>query len=249
MRYFLDVSYDGTAFHGYQIQPNALTVQEVLEKSISTLLRNKTSVLASGRTDTGVHAIQQVIHFDSAEKIDPDQFAHKLNGFLPKTISINDIKPVKAEAHARFDAEKRFYEYKMHKKKNPFAEGRSLHVPYPLDLEKIEAACEIILNTRNFQALSKVHTEVNHFECEIFAISWQSFNDDYLFTVKANRFLRGMIRAMVGTLLEIGQGRMSLERFQEVLTNKNRSDAGKAVAPEGLYLKKIEYPAHIYISQ
>jgi tRNA pseudouridine38-40 synthase len=118
-----------------------------------------------------------------------------------------------------------------------------------LDNEKIQDACEIIYHTRNFQALSKVHTEVNHFECEIFAISWEEFNETYLFTVKANRFLRGMIRAMVGTLLEIGQHRMSIERLEQVLKNKNRSDAGKAVAPEGLYLFKIEYPAHIYISQ
>jgi tRNA pseudouridine38-40 synthase len=249
MRYFLDVSYDGTAFHGYQIQPNAITVQEVLEKAVSTLLGCKTAMLASGRTDTGVHAIQQIIHFETEKVIDAQRFAYRLNAFLPKTISVNDIVLVKPEAHARFDAERRSYQYKMHKRKNPFAEGRSLHVPFALDNEKIQDACEIINHTRNFQALSKVHTEVNHFECEIFAISWEEFNETYLFTVKANRFLRGMIRAMVGTLLEIGQHRMSIERLEQVLKNKNRSDAGKAVAPEGLYLFKIEYPAHIYISQ
>lgn len=249
MRYFFDVSYDGTAYHGYQIQPNAITVQEVLEKAISTLLGEKTPILASGRTDTGVHAIQQIIHFDTQKKIDVDKLTYRLNTFLPKTISVNGIAKVSDEAHARFDAIKRTYEYRMHKRKNPFVVGRSLYVPYMLNLIKINEACEIISQARNFQALSKVHTEVNNFECQIFDICWKESNDEYVFTVRANRFLRGMIRAMVGTLLAVGQERISIERFKEILTERNRSNAGKAVAPEGLYLLKVEYPTDIYQGQ
>lgn len=247
MRYFLDIAYEGTAFHGWQVQDNANTVQAEINKALTTILRMPTACLGSGRTDTGVHATHQIAHFDVDFDIDQDHLIFKLNSFLPKMIAINACRKVVDEAHARFDAHLRSYEYQIHNHKNPFKEGQSYHFHLAINTELIDEACSLILNWRNFQAFSRVQTEVNNFDCEIKEILWVPTDDGAVFHVSANRFLRGMVRAMLGTLLEVGQGRMSLEQLKLVLESGDRRKAGRAVPPEGLYLTRVLYPDHIYI--
>lgn len=246
MRYFLDLSYKGTNFHGWQIQPNGNTVQAELENAISTILKTEITVVGSGRTDTGVHATQQIAHFDCDTEVDTADLCYKLNSFLPNDISIRSIKEVNETAHARFDATKRTYHYHIHTHKDPFKLQTSYRFSQALDLDVIRKGCEIIRGWENFECFSKVHTEVNNFNCEIFGIDWRKKSDEYLFLVEANRFLRGMIRAMVGTLLDVGTHKTSLEGLKEILSSNDRSKAGRAVPPQGLFLQKIEYPVNIY---
>lgn len=247
MRYFLDIAYRGTAFHGWQIQPNAVTVQEELNRALSIIFQQPTECVGSGRTDTGVHATHQIAHVDWDSKLSPKDVQHKLNSLLPQEIAINAISQVTPAAHARFDAEKRTYHYHIHKQKDPFKRELSYHFGRPLDLQAIYQACEVIKGWKNFQAFSKVHTDVNHFDCDIFHIQWKETNDGHVFSVSANRFLRGMVRAMVGTLLDIGQGRMALSGFKEALKSGVRSNVGRAAPPEGLYLTEVRYPKSIYL--
>ncbi|WP_421873746.1 tRNA pseudouridine(38-40) synthase TruA [Marinoscillum sp.] len=247
LRYFLDIAYRGTSFHGWQIQPNAITVQEEINRALTTLLQTETECLGSGRTDTGVHASQQIAHFDTDSELDNDQLQYKLNALLPYEISINAVRRVKDEAHARFDATSRSYEYHIHKQKNPFKAGLSYLFTRELDIEKINEATQVLLNWQNFQAFSKVHTDVKTFDCTIHQIRWQEPNDSHVFSVSANRFLRGMVRAMVGTLLEIGQNKMSISDLEMVLKSGVRSNAGRSAPPEGLFLTAVEYPKDIYL--
>jgi tRNA pseudouridine38-40 synthase len=247
MRFFLDISYLGTAFHGWQIQNNAHTVQAEINQALSTILRSDITCLGSGRTDTGVHASQQIAHFDVQESISASSLIHKMNVLLPKSIAINECVLVHDEAHARFDAVMRSYEYHIHRHKNPYKAGLSYLFTTALNLEKIDEANELIASWENFQAFSRVHTDVNHFNCDIKEIKWVSTNDGYIFHVSANRFLRGMVRAMVGTLLDIGQDRMSLDQLKTALESGDRRNTGRAVPADGLFLTKVAYPDHIYI--
>ena len=247
MRYFLDISYQGSTYHGWQIQKNAISVQEVINEGLSTILRYKTECLGSGRTDTGVHAIQQMAHFDSQDKLDIEDFKYKLNALLPSSIAINDIKTVNEAAHARFDATRRSYQYLIHRQKDPFKEGLSYFFSTPINQEKIQEAIKILREWTNFQAFSKVKTDVNNFDCQIFQATWETSETDHRFFVSANRFLRGMVRAMVGTLLEIGQEKITPQDLIQILESEDRSRAGRAVPPEGLYLCAIEYPKDIFI--
>ena len=248
MRFFLDIAYLGTAFHGWQVQNNAATVQGEINKALSTILRSEISCMGSGRTDTGVHATQQIAHFDFHQELVPTDLVRKLNRFLPVSIAIKSCVQVTKEAHARFDAESRTYEYHIHTHKNPFKEGRSYLFAAALDLEAIDAGCQLILAWENFQAFSRVRTEVNNFNCEIAEIKWVETSDGFVFHVSANRFLRGMVRAIVGTLLEVGQGRMSLDQLRSVLEREDRRNAGRAVPADGLFLTRVSYPEHIYIN-
>ncbi len=247
MRYFIDLSYRGTAFHGWQVQPNAHTVQAEMQQALSTVLQAGTEVVGSGRTDTGVHAFQQIAHFDVDEELDCDKIAFRLNGLLPETVGIKQILPVYPTAHARFDAVSRTYHYHIHKQKNPFKEGLSYFYSRKLNIDKIDEAIELIKNWKNFQAFSKVHTDVAHFDCDIFAAEWKETNEGHLFSVSANRFLRGMVRAIVGTLLDVGLEKISNGDLQEILESGNRSNAGRAVPPQGLYLQEVKYPKSIYL--
>ncbi|REE00579.1 tRNA pseudouridine(38-40) synthase TruA [Marinoscillum furvescens] len=247
MRYFLDIAYRGTAFHGWQIQPNAVTVQEEIQRALSVIFQQPMECVGSGRTDTGVHATHQIAHVDWESKLSQEDVQYKLNGLLPPEIAINEVMAVKPEAHARFDAEKRTYHYHIHKHKDPFRKGLSYHFGRSLDMEAIASACGVIARWKNFQAFSKVHTDVNHFDCDIFHIEWKETNEGYVFSVSANRFLRGMVRAMVGTLLDIGQGRMTLEAFEDALKSGVRSNVGRAAPPEGLYLTEVLYPKSVYL--
>lgn len=247
MRYFLDISYLGTAYHGWQIQKNAHSVQAEINQALTTLLRTETDCVGSGRTDTGVHARQQIAHFDTAKKIRTEDFAFRLNKLLPKDISINAIQPVIPEAHARFDAESRSYEYRIHAKKDPFSLSMSYFFNKELDLHGIREGISLLRRATNFQAFSKVHTDVNHFDCDIYDMSWKETNEGHVFFVRANRFLRGMVRALVGTLLEMGQNRLSVQGLQQILESRNRSTAGRSVPASGLYLTEVKYPDTIYL--
>ncbi|MEQ8715512.1 MAG: tRNA pseudouridine(38-40) synthase TruA [Cyclobacteriaceae bacterium] len=247
MRYFLDLSYLGTAYHGWQIQKNAHSVQAEVNRALRTYLREEINVTGSGRTDTGVHARQQIAHFDLEQEIDPQQLIFKLNALLPNDIAAMEIKPVKKEAHARFDAVKRSYQYIMHTRKNPFEEGLSYYFPHALDVDRMNQACHLLLGSQNFQCFSKVKTEVNTFDCDINTAHWILENEKLVFHVSADRFLRGMVRAIVGTLLMVGEGKMTQESFQNVLDSRDRRKAGRSVPPHGLYLTEVIYPAETYI--
>ncbi|MEO9965271.1 MAG: tRNA pseudouridine(38-40) synthase TruA [Reichenbachiella sp.] len=247
MRYFIEITYDGSNYHGWQIQNNANTVQGILNEALSKILRTEISTIGSGRTDTGVHAQMQVVHLDHEEELNEERLSAKLNSLLPQDIAVNKIMPVNSEASARFDAISRAYTYKMHRHKNPFLYGKSYYFSQSLDLEAMNHCCELILKWTDFEAMSKVKTEVNNFNCEIFEALWQKHNDDIEFNVSANRFLRGMVRALVGTMIEVGQGRMTLEEFKKVLESNDRTKAGRSVPAHGLYLRDIIYPKDIYL--
>ncbi|SMD34172.1 tRNA pseudouridine38-40 synthase [Reichenbachiella faecimaris] len=247
MRYFIDISYDGSAYHGWQIQNNAKTVQGILNEALSTILRADVSTIGSGRTDTGVHAMMQMVHFDHDEIKDTVQLGNKLNSLLPQDISANHIHLVKDDVSARFEAVSRAYVYKIHQHKNPFKQGLSYHFHQPLDLDQMNSCCDLIKKWKDFEAMSKVKTEVNNFNCEIFSAFWEKQNDEIHFHVSANRFLRGMVRALVGTMLEVGQGRMTLAAFEQILESRDRKKAGRSVPAHGLYLRDITYPKDIYL--
>jgi tRNA pseudouridine38-40 synthase len=217
-----------------------------MNKSLSTILREEIMVMGSGRTDTGVHATMQVVHFDTNSTLEPDQIVYKLNGLLPPDISANSIRKVTSEANTRFDAISRQYHYKIHQKKNPFLKGFSYQFPKTVDLDLMNEAAALLLKWEDFECFSRVKTEVNNFNCDIVEAVWQKGNDQLLFCVRANRFLRGMVRAMVGTLLDVGEHRVSMSDFQSILESRDRKKASRSAPAEGLYLNDIVYPDHIF---
>lgn len=247
MRYFLDLSYLGTAYHGWQLQKNAHSVQAEVSGALSTVLRATVAVTGSGRTDAGVHALQQVVHFDHDQALEARQLLFKLNALLPNDIAANQLTQVKPDAHARFDAVRRSYQYHMHTRKNPFVEGLSYYFPHSTDIDLMNQAAELLKGVQNFQCFSKVKTDVNTYDCHITAAHWILDNEKLVFHVSADRFLRGMVRAIVGTLLTIGEHKMSLEAFENVLESKDRRKAGRSVPAHGLYLTEVNYPAATYI--
>ena len=247
MRYFLDISYNGKNYHGWQEQPNAISVQEVLDQALTTILRTDIRGVGSGRTDTGVHAFQQVVHIDTLEEVDIDHTRYRLNSLLPHDIAINSMKKVKAEAHARFDAMKRSYRYFLHTSKNPFKNETSYFFPHALCLEKINEACKLLISWKDFQAFSKVHTDVNNYECDLSEVEWETVSEGFVFKVSANRFLRGMVRTLVGTLLDVGLEKLSLSDINKILESRDRRAAGRSVPAHGLYLSEVQYSPDIYL--
>lgn len=246
MRYFLEIAYNGTNYHGWQIQDNANTVQQELNTALKKLFRKKIETTGSGRTDTGVHAEQQFVHFDLDEKLTKDHL-FKLNQILPWDINIKRIIRVKQYSSARFDATLRTYEYRISQVKNPFLQDFSYYLRKELDLKKMNKAALMLLKHDDFESFSKVHTSVDHFLCEVNHAEWIKKNDLVIFKIEANRFLRGMVRALVGTMLEVGFGKISLKEFQNIIVNKNRRLAGRSVPPEGLFLTKIKYPKSVFL--
>ena len=246
-RYFFNISYNGTNYHGWQIQSNAISVQEVLQDGLSKILKSKVEVIGSGRTDTGVHAKQQSVHFDFGLEISARDLLHKLNGILPQDISANSIKEVKPDAHARFDATERAYQYFINQAKNPFFENQSYQFSFDLDVELMNKAASKLLGEQDFESFSKVKTEVNTFICTIKKAEWFYQNDQLIFEVRANRFLRGMVRALVGTLLDVGRRKLSVKDFVNIIKSKDRTKAARAVPPHGLFLTEVYYPEDIYI--
>lgn len=243
MRLLIEVCYDGGAFHGWQIQPNAHTVQEELEKALSRVLKTPIRIHGSSRTDTGVHARQQFAHFDlDSNELDIPQAIWKLNSALPPTIAVNGLWRIAEEKHTRFDALNRKYIYRIHLRKNPFVLRNSLYFRKELDFEKMNEAAETLTKHLNFQCFSKVKTEVNNYNCTISEAKWFPSIDGWEFHIRANRFLRGMVRAIVGTLFDVGLGKISIEDFENIIESKSRNEAGSAAAALGLTLEEVVYP-------
>ncbi len=244
MRYFLEFAYNGSQYHGWQTQPNAKTVQETLTQAISTLLKVPIELVGAGRTDTGVHAKQMFAHFDSNISFDNAVLIQKLNSFLPADIVIYHIHPVERDAHARFDAISRTYEYHVHLFKDAFCNTLSYYHFRPLNLELMNEAAKTLLEYEDFECFSKMHTDVFTFNCTIFKAEWTILptQNQLIFTISANRFLRNMVRAIVGTLINVGLERITLSDFRKIIESKDRGQAGFSVPGKGLFLTKIEYP-------
>lgn len=245
MRYFIELSYNGKNYHGWQIQPNAISVQEVLENALSVLLRTKIGVVGAGRTDAGVHATQIFAHFDSEDVIDVKEFVYKLNSLLPKSIAVKEVFRVTNDAHARFHASKRSYKYKIITDKNPFLHEYTHFIKQPLAVDKMNAAAKILLDYTNFRCFSKVKTEVNTFNCDITFAEWQYEADQLVFSISADRFLRNMVRAIVGTLLNVGLGKIEVNEMHHIIKSEDRGMAGVSVPAQGLYLTEVLYPENI----
>ena len=242
-RYFIELAYNGTRFYGWQVQPNAPSVQEQIEKALSVIGREEIAVTGAGRTDTGVHARFFVAHFDSESgKLDDPDFCWKLNSFLDRDIVVFRIFKVKPDAHARFDAISRSYHYYITRRKDPFAQETAWYFKYPLDVAKMNEACKSLFEYIDFTSFSKLHTDVKTNNCKIFQAEWREEGDRLVFIIKADRFLRNMVRAIVGTLIEVGQGKISIDGFREIIEMKNRGFAGVSVPAHGLFLVGIEYP-------
>lgn len=243
-RYFAHITYQGTHYHGWQIQPNAISVQETIETEMSKILREKISIIGCGRTDTGVHARAYYFHFDSPEILDIDQCIFKLNGMLPSDISFHEIIPVGPKAHARFDASYRAYTYHIHFTKNPFLTDFSWYYPwYNLDFKLMKQAAEILKNYTDFPMFCKAGSDVKTFICHIYDISldYDEQEKKLEFNIGADRFLRTMIRRIVGTLIQIGRGKMSIEEFENILIEKKELPHINLAPPQGLYLSAVKY--------
>ncbi|MGJ5642034.1 tRNA pseudouridine(38-40) synthase TruA [Formosa sp. S-31] len=248
MRYFLELSYNGKAYHGWQNQPNAISVQEVIEKGLSLLLKAPTSIVGAGRTDAGVHASQMFAHFDTESLLNEAQLTYKLNAFLPKDIAIHRVFRVQPEAHTRFDAVSRSYLYRIALEKNVFNFEEAYYLKPKLDIDKMNTASGILLEYRDFQCFSKSNTDVKTYNCDIKQAGFSVVKDELHFTITADRFLRNMVRAIVGTLINIGIGKLQIEDLHRIISSKNRSEAGYSVPAQGLYLTKVEYPESIYLN-
>lgn len=242
MRYFIELSYNGKGYHGWQNQPNAISVQQVLEEALSVLLQTKIEIVGAGRTDTGVHASQMFAHVDIAFEIDIATLVYKLNSFLPNDISIHDMFKVKEDAHARFDATSRTYHYKISTTKNVFNTDFAYRFQVPLDVEKMNNACKILLQYKDFQCFSKSNTDVKTYYCNIEKAEWIEEQNGLIFIISADRFLRNMVRAIVGTMINIGLGKIKVKDLITIIESKNRSEAGHSVPAHGLYLTQIKYP-------
>lgn len=242
-RYFVTLSYDGTRYHGWQIQPNGVSVQERLQEALSTLLREPIAVTGAGRTDAGVHARMMVAHFDwKGDAIDGQQLAYKLNRLLPYDIAVSKVEMVSEDMHARFSAISRMYRYYIHTTKDPFQRAYSCEIHYPLDFAKMNDAARILMTYEEFGAFCKSGADVKTTLCQVTKAEWvQTSPTTWYFEIRANRFLRNMVRAVVGTLIEVGRGRLSLDDFKKVIEGKHRSDAGESMPGNALFLEDIVY--------
>ena len=241
MRYFLELAYKGTNYHGWQRQPNGLSVQEVLETALSTVLRQPISITGSGRTDAGVHARQQFAHFE-IDTPQPEHLIRLVNKLIPPDIAVRACFPVRNDDHARFSATHRYYQYHISRQKDPFREGLSYVLSLPLNVGPMNEAAMILLNHTDFESFSKVKTDVKTFNCRIDRAVWeQQPNGDLVFHIQADRFLHGMVRAVVGTLLLVGQGRLSIPEFEQIILARDRRRAGPAAPAAGLFLTEVGY--------
>ena len=254
-RYFLYCSYKGTNYHGWQVQPNGISVQEVLANALRTILRDQAlEIIGAGRTDAGVHAKMMVAHFDAdishlvAERSRStlDELPAKLNSFLPADIAVHKVVEVRADAHARFDAVSRRYEYRITLEKNVFSTEFSTRIFHPLNFDLMNKASETLFEYRDFTSFSKLHTDVKTNNCTITRAEWSQRGDEWVFTIEADRFLRNMVRAIAGTLLEVGREKISIADFRKIIEAKNRGKAGTSAPAQGLFLVNVEYPSDIF---
>ena len=242
MRFFIKFAYDGTDYHGWQIQPNANSVEAELENALSTLMRREISVVGAGRTDTGVHARMMVAHFDNEESLDCENLAFKLNRLLPRDIAVYEVRQVADDMHARFSAKSRTYHYYIHTTKNPFLRKYSFQVVFPLNFDLMNEAASHLMEVRDFAAFCKSHTDVKTTLCDVTEARWvQKSSTEWYFEITANRFLRNMVRAVVGTLVDVGRGKIVIKDFDEIIKGKNRSEAGESMPANALFLENIEY--------
>ena len=241
MRYFIEMAYNGTPFSGWQVQPGQSTVQGVLENALSLLLREPVAVTGCGRTDTGVHARQFFAHFDTELPLDTMRLCDKLNSFLPKEIAIFRIFPVKDDLHARFSAVARTYRYYVAPHKECFRFPYTCREFHPLDVAKMNEAAAILLRTVDFTSFSKLHTQVNNNNCKVTEAVWREEDGLLVFTITADRFLRNMVRAVVGTLLQVGRGKLSVEEFEQIVERKDRCAAGDSAPAHALFLERVVY--------
>ncbi len=246
-RYFIYLGYNGKNYCGWQVQPNGISIQQSIETALTTLLRRTISIVGAGRTDAGVHARLMVAHFDWEEQIDDLSFlAEKLNRLLPKDIAIDKVVPVKEEAHARFDAVSRTYNYFITTKKDPFNYDYVYKIHGTLDFALMNEACRVLFDYIDFTSFSKLHTDVKTNNCRITHAEWTKEGNIWKFTITADRFLRNMVRAIVGTLIEVGRGKLSVGGFKEVIEAKDRGRAGTSVPGHALFLTDIRYPDELF---
>jgi tRNA pseudouridine38-40 synthase len=244
-RYFLKIAYSGVAYHGWQLQPGLETVQLKMEHALGLLLKHICPVVGCGRTDAGVHAKVYYLHFDTELEIQ-EKFVLKLNGILPDDIVVYSIAQVKENAHARYDAIFRQYQYKIHLYKNPFLKHLSTLKRYEYDLQVMNKASEILIKTKNFASFCKTGTDVTTYLCNVSEANWELKEDQLVFTIGANRFLRNMVRSIVGTMLQLGNRRISIEDFEKIIDAKDRAAAGKSIESWGLFLTNVVYPETIF---
>lgn len=251
MRYFIELSYRGTAYHGWQTQANGVSVQTTLEAALTQRLGKRVYVVGSGRTDAGVHARQQFAHIDVDRPLDlTESFLYSLNCILPEDIAIHHIFPVQPDDHARFSAVSRYYQYHITRNKRAFCSGLTYHFRPNLNIELMNEACQRLLRHSDFQSFAKARADVTNFHCRLDFAYWTYTNADCLtFHIKANRFLWGMVRTIVGTMLGIGQGRLSLDHFEQVILARDRTVAGRAAPANGLYLIEVGYPAEVLVTK
>ena len=255
-RYFITLSYDGTNYHGWQIQPNGMSVEECLRQALSTLLRQTVETVGAGRTDAGVHARKMVVHFDyefsedslptsdltDGQMIDCQQLVYRLNRLLPRDIAVQSVEPVASDLHARFSATSRTYHYYIHTRKDPFLSNYSCEMHYPLDFEAMNEAAELLLTQTDFASFCKAGSDVKTTLCTLTHARWYQLSDDsWRFEITANRFLRNMVRAVVGTLVEVGRGRITIEEFQQIVSTHSRSAAGESMPAHALFLVEVKY--------
>lgn len=248
-RYFIFISYKGTSYHGWQIQSNSVTVQKILDGALSTVLSEKIFTIGAGRTDTGVHAMVFCAHFDS---ISPDlstlkNLIFRLNRYLPADISVNSIEKVLPDANSRYSAISRTYKYYISKIKDPFFDNSSWFLYRNIDIEVMNEACGLLFNHSDFTSFSKLHSNTKTNNCKIYYAAWEESVNRLVFTIKADRFLRNMVRAIVGTMVEVGFGKINLKEFDEIILARDRSGAGTSAPAKGLFLADIEYPEQIFI--
>lgn len=241
-RYFIEVAYEGTRFAGFQAQENAMTVQGELDRALSILLREPVKTTGSSRTDAGVHAFQNFLHFDAPAVLIP-HFPYKLNAILPPEIAVRSVREVPDQAHARFDASSRSYLYRIYPEKDPFLRHRGYFFPYPLAEDILHAAAGLLLSHTQFEAFSKRNTQVKTYRCQILLAAWRREGKELLFEVTANRFLRGMVRGLVGTMLQAAREKISLDDFREILEGGDNRRTDFSVPPGGLFLTQVAYPA------
>lgn len=248
LRYFIKLAYKGTNYHGWQVQPNAITVQELLTKSFSTIFRNSVEIVGAGRTDTGVHAEEFFAHVDIENEFNADEIIYKVNALLPNDIVVSDILKTAENAHARFDATSRSYEYRIYLGKNPFfTETAWQFISTKLAIEKMNEGAKILKTYTNFKSFSRSNTDVRTYNCNIMHAEWKQTDQMLVFHITADRFLRNMVRAIVGTLIEIGKGKMTTDEFKLVIESDNRSNAGPSAPAQGLFLTQVTYPKTIFI--
>lgn len=242
MRFCIHLAYNGTRYNGWQVQPHSPSVQDAIQSVLSKLLGEEISIVGAGRTDTGVHASDYYAHFDTEKSVSEQNLLYKMNRMLPEDIVIFSVTAVSNDFHARFSAQQRTYTYTITQIKNPFSLETELYYPTPLDMEKMNEAAKYLIGTQDFTSFSKLHTDVNNNICTVTHAQWEQNGNTLIFTISANRFLRNMVRSIVGTLIDVGREKISVEGFVEILSSKNRQNAGQSISACGLCLCKIDYP-------